>query len=46
MLHAGGKFGDSTERTIVRCAEGHVFSTVSMTFLINDSVQEVVEFIR
>ncbi|MFD4862706.1 hypothetical protein [Streptomyces atratus] len=46
MLHADGKFGDSMERTIVRCAEGHVFSTVSAIFLVNGSVKVVVEFIE
>ncbi|MGW3498135.1 hypothetical protein [Streptomyces sp. NPDC001020] len=46
ILHADAKFGDSMERTVVRCAERHVFSTVSMTSFINDSVEKVVGFIR
>ncbi|MFF8939271.1 hypothetical protein ACF08O_32070 [Streptomyces paradoxus] len=45
MLHAGGKFQDSVERTIVRCAEGHMFRTVSMTFFIDDSAEKVAEVI-
>ncbi|MFF4542474.1 hypothetical protein [Streptomyces aureus] len=46
MLHAGGKFQDLMERTVVRCAEGHVFSTFSIIFLVNDSVEKASEFIR